>query len=184
MKKLLLLIALIAGVSVLNSCSEDDSYVTTWNQYSEWRQTNINFLNEQEALTDEDGNPFFSRLYAPWNPDQYILIHWFNDSAETAGNIQPLYTSVVTTAYNCRLYNDVMVDSSYSQTNGTVNFSVNSVIGGWQMALTNMHVGDSVQLVVPYQCGYGSQTSGAIPPYCTLQFNLRLPDCPAYEIQP
>lgn len=186
MKKLFLLAAAAAGLTVLvQSCNDSDDDTSIWTKYADWRTANINFITEQEARVDEDGEPFYSRVYAPWAPNEYILIHWFNDREETAGNLQPLYTSTVTTAYNGRLYNDVMFDSSYSAEGGQANFGVNQVIGGWQIALTHMRVGDTVQIVVPYQSAYGSSTTNtAIPPYSTLQFNLKLRDIPAYEVKP
>ncbi|MDE6438341.1 MAG: FKBP-type peptidyl-prolyl cis-trans isomerase [Muribaculaceae bacterium] len=184
MKKLFFAAAAAAVIS-LAACSDDNDNSNIWTMYADWRQTNVNFVAEQEARLDEDGNPFYTRVTAPWAPNEYILMHWFNDRAETAGNLQPMYTSVVTASYNGRLYNDVMFDSSYTATDGQANFAVNSVIGGWQIALTAMRVGDTVQIVVPYQSGYGSSTTNsAIPPYSTLQFNLKLRDIPCYEIKP
>lgn len=184
MKKLFFTAAACA-VLMLAACSDDSDQNNIWTQYAEWRETNISFIAQQEARLDKDGEPFYTRVTAPWAPNEYILIHWFNDKSETAGNLQPLYTSVVTASYNGRLYNDVMFDSSYTATDGQINFAVNQVIGGWQMALTSMHVGDTVQIVVPYQSGYGSSTTNAsIPPYSTLQFNLKLRDIPCYEIKP
>lgn len=183
MKKLFFMAAAAAALA-LGSCN-DPEQTTIWTKYAEWREINNTFIVEQEARLDENGDPFYTRVYAPWTPNEYILMHWFNDRSETAGNLQPLFTSVVTASYNGRLYNDVMFDSSYTATDGQANFAVNSVIGGWQIALTSMHVGDTVQIVVPYQSAYGSSTTNAsIPPYSTLQFNLKLRDIPCYEIKP
>ena len=61
---------------------------------------------------------------------------------------------------------------------------MSGVIDGWQIALMNMHVGDTVQIVVPYQSGYGSTSTGKIQPYSALRFNVRLVDIPAYEVRP
>ena len=58
---------------------------------------------------------------------------------------------------------------------------VNNVITGWQIALTNMHEGDSVTVVVPYNAAYGSTGSGAIAPYSTLIFDVMLKKVQAYE---
>lgn len=179
------LIALPAAIS-FSSCStgDDENSQTTWDKYENYRNTNLNWLAQEETRLDKDGNPFYERLTAPWNSNSYILIHWFNDRAKTAGNIQPLLTSTVRTHYVCRNYMYNVVDADSTSVNGTY-FAVNGVVDGWQLALQNMHVGDSVQIVLPYQMGYGNSTSmSSIPPYSALQFNLGLKDCVTYEVRP
>ena len=52
-----------------------------------------------------------------------------------------------------------------------------------------MHVGDSAQIVIPYQQAYGSTGSMrngiyVIKPFSTLVFNLKLVDIPYYEVRP
>jgi FKBP-type peptidyl-prolyl cis-trans isomerase FklB len=47
-----------------------------------------------------------------------------------------------------------------------------------------MHVGDSVEVVIPYQLGYGTTITGSIPPYSMLKFNMRLVDIPYYQARP
>lgn len=188
MKKFpLFLLLLMAAVSVAtSSCStgDDDSNQTTWDKYENFRNTNLNWLAQEETRLDEDGNPFYERLTAPWNANAYILIHWFNDRSKTAGNLQPLLTSTVRTHYICRNYLYGVIDADSTSVDGTY-FAVSGVVAGWQLALQNMHVGDSVQIVLPYQMGYGNSTAMTdIPPYSSLQFNLGLKDCVTYEVRP
>ena len=48
-----------------------------------------------------------------------------------------------------------------------------------------MHVGDSVEIILPYNQAYGSSTpNDLIPPYSTLQFTMRLHDIPTLEVRP
>ncbi|MDE7141698.1 MAG: FKBP-type peptidyl-prolyl cis-trans isomerase, partial [Muribaculaceae bacterium] len=114
----------------------------------------------------------------------YILIHWFNDRSETAGNLQPYLTSTVTTKYIGYLYDGTEFDTSADNTDGTFTTPVSGVISGWQIALQNMHVGDTVQILVPYASAYGAQSSGVIQPYSALRFNMRLTDIADYEVKP
>ena len=89
--------------------------------------------------------------------------------------------------YIGRLYNGEAFDSSYNlKVNGDSIFrtSLTSLIQGWQIALVNIHVGDSVEIVLPYNMGYGTTQSGIIKPYSTLIFNLKLVDIPYYEVRP
>lgn len=165
------------------ACSDDDSK-STWEAYTEWRETNRTWLAEQEALKGEDGQPFYTRLTAPWHPGAYILLHQFNDPAETAGNLTPMYTSTVSSYYDLYLYDGKLVNSSSSLTDGLFTSQLSALIDGWQIAMSNMHVGDTVQIVVPYEWAYQDSYTDSIPPYSALRFNLRLVDIPTYEVKP
>lgn len=179
MKKIFPLIVFVALSSLLwTSCKDDDSK-STWEAYTEWRENNETWLAEQEALRNPNGTNYYERVVPAWNRQAYVLVHWFNDRKENAGNLTPMLTSTIEAAYKGRLYNDEPFDSA-------TNFvsSLSGVIEGWQVALMSMHVGDTVQIIIPYALGYGSTGSGAIPPYSALQFNMRLKDIPFYETRP
>ena len=116
-----------------------------------------------------------------------MLIRYLNDRSLTAGNLSPLLTSTVDVKYIGRLYTGEAFDSSYNQkANGDSIFrtSLTGLIQGWQIALVNMNVGDSVEIIIPYNMGYGGSQTGIIKPYSTLIFNLKLVDIPYYEVRP
>lgn len=184
MKKLLYTFGALLVASSLWSCKDDDDYVDYWTEYESYRNANEKWLAEQATLTNEDGTPFYERLSPAWDEGTYILIHWFNDRSETAGNLQPYLTSTVTTKYIGYLYDGTRFDGSENNTDGTFTTAVNGVIDGWQIALQNMHVGDSVQILVPYASAYGAQESGKIKPYSALRFNMSLTDIPDWEVKP
>lgn len=180
------ILACLFVAPVLSSCNdeEDNSSRTTWDKYQDYREENITWLLEKEQRLDEDGKPFYQRLQPAWNSNSYILIHWFNDRAETAGNLRPKLTSTVNVWYVGRNYRCEVFDADTVSTTGST-FAVNGVVQGWQTALQNMHVGDSVEILLPYNQAYGSSTpSTLIPPYSALQFNIRLRDVPTYEVRP
>lgn len=182
MKKLFYIVGIIAVASLM-SCKKDDDE-NTWETYREWREANRTWFAQQETKLDKDGRLFYEKVAPVWSPDEYILMHWFNDRSETAGNLVPLLTSTVSTCYIGHLYNDVPVDSSYKQVDALFNARVSGLVEGWQIALMSMHVGDTVQIVIPYSLGYGSSATGSIPPYSALRFNISLKDIPAYEVRP
>ena len=53
-------------------------------------------------------------------------------------------------------------------------FRLNEVIDGWQIALQRMRVGDHWMVYIPYTVGYGTRTSGPIPAFSTLIFEVKL----------
>lgn len=183
MKKLFYILGL-AVAAMVTACGNDDDNENVWEAYAEWRETNKTWYAQQADKLDENGDLFYEELSPAWNSGQKILIHWFNDRSETAGNLVPLLRSTVSTIYIGRLYNNEAVDSSYLQPDALFTSRVSALVEGWQIALQNMHVGDSVEIVFPYQLGYGSSSTGNIPPYSALRFNMRLKDIKAYETLP
>lgn len=182
MRKLLYIAIASAALTCLTiSCEE-----STWDLYEEWRVANEEWLAEQQALTDSDGTPYYTQIVPSWYPKSGVLIHYFNDRSLTEGNLTPLVNSTVDVKYIGRLYNDEAFDSSYTQTTwGDSIYRVQPIntIVGWQVALTNMRVGDSARVIIPFMEAYGvSTTSSTIPPYSNLAFDIKLVDIYKYEM--
>lgn len=173
------------GLAVaMSSCNDDDDNI--WDRYETWRNANTSYFSEQQYKI-VDGLNYYSTLTPVWNTSAQVLIRYLNDRTLTEGNLSPLLTSTVDVKYKGWLYNGAPFDSSYNlKTNGDSIFrtSVNSVIDGWTIALQDMRVGDSAEIVIPYNLGYGAQNVGNIPPYSTLIFNVKLVDIPYYEVRP
>lgn len=184
MKKLLYLpIALLLAAGA--GC--DDDVKTTWEEYTDWREANAEWLAEQQLRTNPDGTPYFTKIVPDWNPGAFVLIHYFNDRAETEGNLSPIYTSTIDTRYELHLYDGTAADSSTLSTSpapGVFRTRLNNTVQGWAMALCDMRCGDTAEVILPYGVAYGSQNFGTIPPYSNLRFNIRLVDIPYYEAPP
>ena len=57
MRKLVLAVSMIAVVlSVAVSCSSDEE--STWEKYTDWRETNEQWLRELASMTNDDGTPY------------------------------------------------------------------------------------------------------------------------------
>lgn len=167
-------------------CSSEEQ--TTWDKYRDWREFNQSWLADQQDLRNPDGTPYYKVVVPDWNPGVYVLVHYFNDRTETAGNLSPLYTSTVDVRYEGRKCNGKMFDSSTDNTTpapGIFRVGLNKVINGWTIALTDMRVGDTAQVVIPYGLAYGQtgsmSSTDTILPYSNLQFNIRLVDIVNYE---
>jgi hypothetical protein len=181
MKQLFIILIGLFSVVGFISCNTED----TWDTYADWREANLAWWNAQEALTNEDGTPYYEKLYPDWDTQSYVLIKFFNDRSKTAGNLSPIYTSTVNVKYRGRLYDDEVFDSSYSMTtygDSIYQTTLGDVISGWNIALSYMHVGDSCEVIVPYTQGYGTTGSGSILPYSMLKFDIKLVDIPYYEL--
>lgn len=178
-----ILIALAATAALVQSaCSNDDEQL--WEEYADWRNANISWMDTQAKRTNADGTPYYTKVVAPWDVTAYVLMHHIE--GPNSENLVPLSSSTVDVRYHLHLYDGTPVDSSSTNTQygaGIFRSTLNSdnLISGWKLALQNMHVGDSVEVLIPYAQAYGTTNNGVIKPYSSLRFNLRLVDIPYYE---
>lgn len=89
------------------------------------------------------------------------------------GERHPTPTSVVTLHYRGKLINGREFDNSYKR-NCPEAMRVNDLIEGFSIALQNMHIGDHWIVYIPWQMGYGKRSSGPIPAFSTLIFEIEL----------
>ena len=89
------------------------------------------------------------------------------------GERSPRGNDVITVHYKGSLINGKVFDSSYERGYPEA-FRLNELITGWQIALTQMHVGDKWIVYIPWEVGYGKKGNGPIPGYSTLVFEMEL----------
>ena len=89
------------------------------------------------------------------------------------GKVSPTVRSIVSVHYRGTLIDGKEFDNSYNR-NCPEAFRLCDVIDGWQIALQQMHAGDKWIIYIPSEMGYGSKTSGPIPAYSTLIFEVEL----------
>ena len=89
------------------------------------------------------------------------------------GDRCPRAGNVVTVNYKGSLINGKVFDSSYERGYPEA-FRLSDLIVGWQIALTQMHIGDHWIVYIPSNMGYGPKTSGPIPGNSTLIFEIKL----------
>lgn len=178
--RLLPLFAVIVLLGVaLTSCLKDDN-----DDNSTWRRQNLEYLENARNAT-VNGMPEYEVIRPVFAPGTYVLMKWHNDRTKTAGNLKPLDNSTVDCIYICGDIEGNYIDSSYfTTTYGDSIYRSRPLqnIAGFWTALTNMHVGDSVTVVIPYEAGYGAVQNGKIKPYSTLIYGIKLKGIPAYEL--
>lgn len=81
--------------------------------------------------------------------------------------------SVVTVHYRGTLINGREFDNSWKR-GCPEAFRLNGLIEGFRIALLNMHIGDRWQVYIPSDLGYGKRSSGSVPGYSTLVFEIEL----------
>lgn len=174
---------LMLVMAFLPACNSTDD---NWDDYKEWREVNDAWLQQKKDQKDDAGKAYYTKVIPEHDPNAYVLIHYFNDRSKTLGNLSPMITSTVDVKYHGRTYDDVPFDSSYTLTaaygDSIYRTPLNSsIISGWRVALMDMRVGDTCEVIIPYQQGYGQMGSGPIKPYSNLIFGIKLVDIPGYE---
>ncbi|MCH5328759.1 MAG: FKBP-type peptidyl-prolyl cis-trans isomerase [Coprobacter sp.] len=177
MKKLPCIITLLL-VFVAFGCKKDkdDEDSNYWTKYEKWRKANVAFFAEQSD------NPGYNKVYPVWDRTAYILLKYHKRGDESVPS--PYLTSTVDVKYEGRLYDGTVFDSSYGQTtygDSIFRTRISAVIEGWQIALTQMHPGDSCTIIIPSDLAYGEAIQGDILPYSALTFDLKLVDIKTYE---
>ncbi len=184
MKKLLYMACAILGLGALATACNDDDYKDTWTTYADWRNDNEAWLKEQQARKNPDGTPYYEVVIPSWYNGAYVLVHRFGEP--NTGNLRPLSTSTIDVIYKGYNFQGERFDSSMTVTTygrpGVQRFQLNSVIDGWTAAFETLHVGDTAEIICPYNMAYGENlVSNMIKPYSALRFNVRLVDIYAYE---
>lgn len=177
MKKLFYFLPLMAVI--LSGClSEDDQP-----DYVEWKKQNEEYVTKMEDLT-ENGEKVYTKVTPEWAPNDFVLIKWHNDRSLTEKNLKPLSNSTVNIKYEMEDVDGNSLGDSYSMTtNGdSIYQSIpnENIVGMW-VAMTSMHVGDSVTLVIPAGSAYGSSSRGSILPYSALIYHVKMKGIPNYE---
>lgn len=167
----------VALLFPLASCLDDDKN----KDYTEWKEKNETFVLEQQYSMKPDGTYVYERVAADWAADIYVLMKWHNDRSLTEKNLVPLDNSTVDVKYQVMTMDSVIVDSSYAKTDSVYTSQPYKNIPGFWLALTNMHVGDSVTVIIPWRAAYGSTGSGDIKPYSTLIFDMKLKGISSYQ---
>lgn len=179
-RRLLPALAISCTGLALTGCFSDEE--TTEEKYAEWRERNTQYVAEAMEKKNEDGTPYYEKIVPDWAPAAYVLIHWHNDRALTEKNLSPMDNSTVKMTYELFDIDGNKISDSFSNTDSVyTSRPLQNIVGMWA-AMTTMHVGDTATLVMPSQAAYGEMSNGAVLPYSTLVYNVKMKAITAYEI--
>ena len=98
-------------------------------------------------------------------------LRWRPISGNGSGQ-HPLVSDVIALHYEGKLVNGEVFDSSYG--GRPAIFPLAQLIPAWQVAVPQMGVGDTIEIAVPSDLGYGAEGAGPIPGGATLFFKIEL----------
>lgn len=169
MKKTIILAA-VAASALLSSCLKSEV-----DELDDWRRENDAYLTKIDTTE-------YKKIVPDWAPFHSVYMKWHNDRALTQKNLVPMSTSTVRVKYEMENIKGESLGNSYKSNGDSIYESTpNANIVGFWAALTSMHVGDSVTMIIPYPSGYGSQSMGSIKSYSNLIYHVKLVSMPYYE---
>lgn len=141
----------VSGI-IFSACTSEDN---------KWKDLNEKFLENNKSLNG---------IVTTKSGLQYKVL------SEGAG-LSPNSSSYVKIIYTGKLIDGTRFDSTINDTTlvhtpywGYVSYYVT----GFQEALTKMKTGSHWEIYIPYSLGYGTESSGTIPAYSTLIFDVQL----------
>lgn len=90
-----------------------------------------------------------------------------------ASDKKPKVSDRITVHYEGRLIDGTVFDSSYAR-GEPATFPLERLVKGWQIAIPNMGVGETIEIAIPADFAYGPVGRGPIPPNATLVFKVEL----------
>ena len=184
MKNIRILFTLTLSVLFgLTSCEE----TTDAGEFDNWQERNTHFIDSIAgvARSNSGWKVFLADGLDPekqWGNECYVYCQVIE---EGSGTEHPLFTDNVVINYSGLLipsatYPDgFKFDSSYSgdfnpSFNVPVTMPLSGTVPGFYTAVQHMVDGDIWKVYIPYQLGYGVNTSSSIPGCSTLIFDINL----------
>lgn len=116
-------------------------------------------------------------LHSPTRADGWYILDGgvrFRRIAGDGTGGAPVLRDVVSVNYTGRFADGQVFDSNAGRAPAT--FPLSRLIRAWQIAIPYMGIGDTAEIVVPMEMGYGPDGGGPIPGGATLLFTIELLD--------
>ena len=156
MKHIALMTALAAALAATPAFAQERVDVTQSSAWFNRQQSALSELSPENGWTILDGGVRFRRV------------------AGDGTGPAPTLRDIVSVHYSGSLTNGAVFDSTDGGDPAT--FPLGQLVRGWQVAIPYMGVGDTAEIALPADLGYGPRGAGPIPPGATLFFTIELVD--------
>jgi FKBP-type peptidyl-prolyl cis-trans isomerase FkpA len=156
MKHITLAAAALAAVIATPAIAQEREDITQSSAWFNRQQSALAELSPDQGWTTLQGGMRFRRV-----------------AGEGTGP-GPTLRDIVTVHYSGRLTTGAVFDSTDGGDPAT--FPLRQLIEAWQVAIPYMGVGDTIEIALPAELGYGPRGAGPIPPGATLFFTIELVD--------
>ena len=183
-------IFIVTALYSMVSCKEEDG---NEQEFVDWQNKNEAYFEQQYQL--HSMQPSDVAIIRNWSQPSSKELSEIDHTecilvdvlASGSGTTSPYYTDSVEVHYSGRLIPSPSFPEGYEfdrsfystfdpELDVPTKFALNNVVSGFSTAIQHMHRGDYWRVTVPYQLGYGTTTSGLIPAYSTLIFEIYLAD--------
>ena len=181
---------IVTALYSMVSCKEEDG---NEQEFVDWQNKNEAYFEQQYQL--HSMQPSDVAIIRNWSQPSSKELSEIDHTecilvdvlASGSGTTSPYYTDSVEVHYSGRLIPSPSFPEGYEfdrsfystfdpELDVPTKFALNNVVSGFSTAIQHMHRGDYWRVTVPYQLGYGTTTSGLIPAYSTLIFEIYLAD--------
>ena len=156
MKPIILASALLAATVANPALAQEREDITQSSAWFNRQQSALAELSAADGWTTLEGGVRFRR------------------TAGDGSGPAPTLRDVVSVHYSGSLTNGTVFDSTEGRDPAT--FPLRQLIRAWQIAIPYMGVGDTIEIALPAELGYGPRGAGPIPPGATLFFTIQLMD--------
>lgn len=156
MKPIILASALLAATVATPALAQQREDITQSSAWFNRQQSALAELSAADGWTTLEGGVRFRR------------------TAGDGSGPAPTLRDVVNVHYSGSLTNGTVFDSTEGRDPAT--FPLRQLIRAWQIAIPYMGVGDTIEIALPAELGYGPRGAGPIPPGATLFFTIQLMD--------
>lgn len=150
------------------SCIGDFDDVDSFDIYAQFQEDSLiitDYITENNIPAYDIANSgVYIHIFHEGDVNPYLSPTFDSDTSTTV--------QYVTSAYKGYFLDGEVFDETADST--TIEFALANVIGGWQIAFTELSEGDSATIFIPSYWGYGYYGSGSIPGNTVIAFDVYL----------
>ena len=166
-------VTLALCVAFMSSCSETEEV----SRYDNWQERNESFIDSLANVYDSKQDPELMAVTNEYDKNSPKI--YFKKEIKQTEGITPQFNDTIVVYYHGVTILGDKFDGNFDGKEVQINnkpdvLPLNDMIPGWVWSLQHVREGERVKLYIPWQSGYGTKASGAIPGYSTLIFTVQM----------